>query len=275
MTTSSMIRTLGALATAWCSATMAQDESVQLPPLGSAFAGTFNLGGRAIPLPEGQFVVTARGVDDSRLLGGDLSKPRAKLARALLVQTEGQKLRAAVCVSVALKPPSYRFDWVSQPCRKQDTLFRADLSSSMGTDGEDCLLVDHRVANFTAKSQGMFKETTDWLSQEKIQVPVPVLIVATVTRMEGWQLVTASYAFNPEVFGCDTRRYRPWADSPWHRQRISDDVHKVRFVESVTAWGKVVQTQFKQLFIGGQPSVDRTVSVYQCAGAAPAAAARF
>ncbi len=128
------------------------------------------------------------------------------------------------------------------------------------------LLVDHRVANFTAKSQGMFKQTTDWLSQEKIQLPVPVLIVATVTRMEGWQLVTASYAFNPEVFGCDTRRYRPWADSPWHRQRIGDDVHKVRFVESVTAWGKVVQAQFKQLFIGGQPSTERALSIYQCSG---------
>src|SRR5260221_6058813 len=102
MTTSSMIRTLGALATAWCSAAMAQDESVQLPPLGSAFAGTFNLGGRAIPLPEGQFVVTARGVDKSRLLGADLSKPSAKLVPALLAQTERQKLRAALCVSVAL-----------------------------------------------------------------------------------------------------------------------------------------------------------------------------
>src|SRR5258708_38180385 len=119
------------------------------------------------------------------------------------------------------------------------------------------LLVDHRVANFTAKSQGMFKQTTDWLSQEKIQLPVPVLIVATNTRMEGWQLVTASYAFNPEVLGCDERRYQPWEDSLCHRQRISDDVHKVRFVESGNAWGTVVHIQFKQLFIGGQPWMRR------------------
>jgi hypothetical protein len=258
-----VIRIFAALATACCSAAVAQGGSVELPPVGSAFAGTFNLGGRAIPLPEGQFVVTAARIDDSRLLGGDLSKPRSRLARALLVQTDARKLRAAVWASVALKPPSFRFEWVSQPCRKPDTLFRADLSASMSTDGENCLLVDHVVANFTTKSQGMWKDTADWLAQQSIQVPVPVLIVATVTRMEGWQLASASYAFNPEVFGCDARRYRAWAESPWHRKRINEDAEKVRFVESVTAWGKGVQAQFQQLFAGGPAAIEQ-VRIHEC-----------
>jgi hypothetical protein len=253
---------------AFCSsAALAQDDSAALPPLGAAFSGAFNLGGRSIPLPEGEFVVTSARIDDARLGEGDVSKPRARLARAFLVQIQPPKVRAAVWATVALKPPSYRFEWVTRACQKENTLFRADLSAGTGSDSENCLLVDHRVANFVAKSEGMWQEARGWLrEQQNIQLPVPVLIVASVTRMERWQLVSASYGFNPEAYGCDERRYRPWAESPWHISRIAADPEKVRFVESVTAWGRQMQEQFNQLVTGGQPTAHGTSRIHQCAG---------
>lgn len=225
-----------------------------LPPVGAVFEGTFTLGGRTLPLPEGKFVVAAASLGEPALLEGDLSKQRPQLARALLVQTEPPRVRATVWASVALKPASFRFNWVTYPCRREDTLFRADLSGSLASDGENCLLVDHWVGYLGPKSEGLWKEASEILAEQNVRVPVPVVIVAHVTRMEGWQLVRASYAFNPQSFGCSVGRNPSWAASPWHRKRIGEDAAKARFVEGVTAWGKVAQQEIDQIVSGKSPA---------------------
>jgi hypothetical protein len=260
-----------AFALAWVSVVLAQGDGTDLPPIGTVVSGSFNVGGRSIPLPEGKFVLMAKAVGEPGLLEGDISKTRPKVLRVFLAQIEQQKLRAAVWASVALKPTSFRFTWVSQPCRKEDTLFRANLASG---DGENCLLVDHMLGTFSSRSQGIWKEAAAWLAEQQVQLPVPVFIVANVTRMEEWQLLTASYAFNPRIYGCDAPRSRSWAESPWNKKSIDGDAQRVRFVESVTAWGKGVQHYFNELVAGRQPSVEKAASIYGCASAQAALGSR-
>lgn len=241
-------------------------ESLHLAPLGTTVSGTFDLAGRPIPLPEGNFVLAARSVTQPPMIGGDISKPRAKIAHVMLVQIEPPRLRAAVLASaVLIEGSSYRFHWSGQPCRKEDVLYRADLTGSRGED-ENCLLVDHAVGNFGPRAQGLWKETATWLAEHNVELPVPVLITASVTRNHRWQHVAATYAFNPRMYGCGGPRSRSWAESPWHRSRVGEDAAKVRFVESVTAWGKGVQAGFDELIAGRPPAYERS-RIERCAPA--------
>jgi len=248
-------------------------ESLHLAPLGTVVSGSFDLAGKLIPLPAGNFALAAATVSEPPMLEGDISKPRAKIARVVLVQIEPPRLRAAVVATAALTPTSFRFNWMSQACKKEDTLYRADLTGGHG-ENENCLLVDHALANFGPRSQGVWKDTAAWLADQKVQVPVPVLILANVTRSQRWQLVTASYAFNPRMYGCDAPRSRSWAESPWNKKSIDADAQRVRFVQSVTGWGKVVQQHFNELVAGRQSAVEKAPEIYSCTAAQAALSSR-
>ncbi|HZE61570.1 MAG TPA: hypothetical protein VE085_13560 [Burkholderiales bacterium] len=190
-------------------------ENLDVAPIGTAVTGAFELGGKLIPLPEGKFVLAARTVSAPPMLGsGDISKPRPQIAHVFLAQIE--------------------------PCKKQDALYRADLTGSPGED-ENCLLVDHVMPNFGPRAQGIWKDAGAWLVSQNVQLPVGVMITANVTRSQRSQFVAAAYSFNPRMYGCKAPISRSWAESPWHRKAINEDPQRVRFVESVTAGGQVVQ----------------------------------
>ena len=261
-----MMRTLLVALSAYAGAA-AGAENLDAAPIGTVVSGSFELGGRSIPLPEGEYALAARSVNEPAMLEGSASIPRASVVQALLVQAQPPRLRAAVYARVALKPPNYRFTWSMQPCRKEDVLHRADLVQGNGGGSENCLLVDHVLGNFGPRSQGVWKDAAGWLAERGVELPVPLLIVANVTRIEGWQLVSASYAFNPRMFGCNAPRARSWAASPWHRKTVAEDPQRVRFVESVTAWGELAQRHFDALVRGHAPVVEKPPAIHSCAAA--------
>ena len=90
------------------------------------------------------------------------------------------------------------------------------------------------------------------------------MITAHVTRFQNTQLVAASYAFNPRLYGCQAPVSRSYTDSPWHKKQIGDDPQRVRFVDSVTAWGKMVQGHFDALVAGKASTVENRPSIYSC-----------
>src|SRR5258706_2538521 len=189
-------------------------ENLDAAPIGTAVTGSFELGGRLIPLPEGTFQLAARSINEPAMLEGSIAIPPAKIALVILVDIKPPRLRAAVHARVALKPQYYRgFHWLGQPCRKDDTLYRADLTGSHGED-ENCLLVDHSIRNFSPRGQGIWKDAADWLTAQNVQLPVPVLVTANVTRFQNTQLVTSSYASNPRMHRCNAPISRPYPDIP-------------------------------------------------------------
>jgi hypothetical protein len=226
-------------------------------------SGSFDLAGKTIPLPEGKFALAAAAVTQPAMLDGSIDTPRAKLARVVLVQTRPPRLRAAVVASAVLDPGTHRITWGNDLCKKEDALFRADA----GGDNANCLLIDHQLGTFSPQSRrGVFKEAANWLATQQVELPVGVLISATLTRTENWQLISASYAFNPRLYGCASPRSLSWAQSPWHKSKLAEDPQRVRFVESVTAFGKVAQTHFDEL-VAGRPSTVSLPAIYSCASA--------
>lgn len=234
-------------------------------------SGSFNLAGRPVPLPEGEFVLAASAITDARIVQGDISRPRSRIVNVFLAQVEAGKLRNAVWAATVLESRAGPFNWVQEPCRKDDTLFRLNLADDT-SHGEyahhNCLIVEHWVRRLAPNAPGILKEASAWLAQGNVEVPVPLLIAATVTRTERREFIRATYLFNPQAFGCSAPRSRSSADSPWHRNFIERDPQRVRFVESVTAWGKFVQYQFDKLITrrGRLAAAETAAStIYQCA----------
>ena len=242
-------------------------ENLDAAPIGTSVTGSFELAGKLIPLPEGTFQLAARTLNEAAMLEGSIATPRTKVVHVVLAYIRPPRLRAAVYVRASLKPDSYVGSrWSGEPCKKDGTLYRADLTGSHG-DNENCLLVDHTMLNLGPHAQGIWKDAALWLSAQNVQVPVPIVITANVTRFQNTQLVAASYAFNPRMYGCNAPVSRSYTDSPWHKNAINADPQRVRFVESVTDWGKAVQTHFDKL-VGGQPStIEKRPTIYNCSAA--------
>jgi len=195
-------------------------ESLHLAPSGTVVTGSFELAGKMIPLPEGEFVLAAARLDDARLVS------------VFLAQLDGQRLKSAVWASTALEPAAPRSNWMPprEPCE------------------HNCLVVERRVRSFGAGASGIMEDAAAWLAYHDVVVPVPVLIVAEITRIERHDLVRAAYAFNPWSYGCN------WPSPP--------------FVESITGWGKRVQQHFGDLLMGrGTELASFRSAIHQCASA--------
>jgi hypothetical protein len=226
-------------------------QSLHLSAAGAVVSGSFQLAGKTIPLPAGEFVLAAARIEEARVVQGNISRPRATIASVFLAQLDGQWLKSAVWASAVLEPPAPRANWVQarEPCAREGTLFRRDLAQD-ASHGEhahhNCLVVQRRVRNFDAAATGIFKDAAAWLAYHDVLLPVRILIVADITRIERRELVRAAYAFHPASYGCTT-------PSP-------------AFVDSITAWGKGVQQHFDNV-IAGRASAAFSSGIHQCASA--------
>jgi hypothetical protein len=183
-------------------------ESLHLAPTGTVVNGSFELAGKPIPLPEGEFLLAATRIEE------------AGIVSVVLAQLDGQRLKSAVWASAILAP-----------------------ARSNGAQAHEArLLVERRARSFdAAASTGIMKDAAAWLAYHDVVLPVPILIVAEITRIERGELVRAAYAFNPWSYGCNAP--------------------SAQFVESIASWGKQVQQH-----LGTE--VPRYASgIHQCASA--------
>ena len=189
-------------------------QSLHLAPAGTVVSGSFELAGKAIPLPAGEFLLAATRIDEARVVS------------VFLAQLDGERLKSAVWASTLVRPAAPRADPVQ----------------------EDSLVVERREGSFGAGSTGLMQDAAAWLAYHDVAVPVPVLIVAQITRIERNDLVRAAYAFNPWSYGCE----RPGPE----------------FVESIAGWGKEMQRHFDDLLMGRSSNLTSYASgIHQCASA--------
>src|SRR5919204_5174703 len=188
-------------------------ESLHLAPSGTVVSGSFELAGKVIPLPEGEFILAAARIDEARSVS------------VFLAQLDGQRLKSAVWASTVLEPPAARSNWVQarEWCVGENVLFRLD-------HAQGCLVVARRDGSFGAAATGLMQDAAAWLAYHDVAPPVPVVIIAEITRIERRERVRAAYAFNPWSYGCN----RP----------------NSQFVDSIADWGKQVQRHFDDLVMG-------------------------
>ena len=243
----------------------AQEPSVHQMPAGTVLRDKFVLVGKTVPLPEGDFVLVATRAKDATHVKGEWIRQRVQLVTAYLVQLEGDQLRAEVTATTVLDPRFTYSKWEDEPCTRSDTVFRLDRGQNAGYQ-QNCLLVNHITNIYTRHPEGIYGDAYLWLQQHGARLPVDVVIQATVTRIEIGEWLSVTQRFNPAAFGCDVGRNPSWATSAWHRSALAKDPERAQFVESVVAWGKVVQTQVdNEIRKRGSTNIDRPgAQIYRC-----------
>lgn len=233
-----LIASLG-IATA---AVFAQEPSAHLLPAGTTVRDKVTLVGKSVPLPPGDFVMVASRTRDATRVKGEWIRQRVQLVTVYLAQVEGNVLRAEVLATTVLDPSFTYSKWEDEPCRRTDTLFRQDLAGNPGYQ-QNCLLVNHVPNVYTREPEGIYAEAYTWLQKHAVNLPVGVIIQATITRIEVGEWLATVHRFNPAAFGCDVGRNPSWAASAWHPNALAGDAERAQFVKSVVEWGKFVQAQ--------------------------------
>jgi hypothetical protein len=214
-------------------------DSVHLKPVGTVVRDTFVLGNKTLPLPEGEFVLAAVELHDSRFVRGDYARQQHKMVDVALAQMADQKLRTFVWASAVLKHGGTS-GWVSEPCKQDDVLFKQSRVPFMKNNYEQNCLTVNQAGSLGTRATGAFVTLAEWARSQGVKTPLPTVIDATITRISVADFLVVRYAFNADAYGCIVKRGEP---SP--------------LVDGVVAFGKEMQIAVNEGFIGRRESVER------------------
>jgi hypothetical protein len=164
----------------------------------------------------------------------------------MLVQAEGQQLRTVVWAKANAETVSR---WVTEPCKRDDTLFKLDRAKSFNYL-QDCVLVNHYVGFLSKPAGPILSGAYDALRADGVQMPVKTLIDAALTRIDQREYLEVVYRVNPQAFGFAEDGGVNWITSDWHPSRISRDPRKQAFVKALTGWALQLEPTFDTGFRG-------------------------
>jgi len=151
----------------------AEERSIHLMPPGTVVKERFTLIDKSVPLPEGEFVFVASQVRDATHVKGEWIRQRVQLITVYLAQLDGEELRAEVLATTVLDPRFTYSKWEDEPCNREDTLFRLDLSHNRGYQ-QNCLQVNHITNIYTRQPPGIYSDAYVWLQRRGARLPVEV-----------------------------------------------------------------------------------------------------
>jgi hypothetical protein len=246
-------------------------ESLHLQPAGTVVSGSFVLVDKRVPIPEGQFTLVASAVRgaDYKQTGHDSARQGHELVDVYLGQIDdNKKLRAAVGATTVLAR-RHQGGWSDEPCKRDDTLFKRDLIPFMKKGyAKNCLLVNHGVNNLGPSATGVFAQFARWVGDQGGTTPIPLILNATITRVEVGEFLVVRYIFNPESYGCAAAHADSWTASTWHKASINKDPEKLQFANSVIDFGKAMQIHINDAFHGRQDSFPAPPRIRPCVHAA-------
>lgn len=220
-----------------------QTTSYEPIPLGSTVTDSFNVGGKRVPLPSGEWTVTGSSVGDTTLQNTFL--------RSVLVQTNGDTLTKMVFVSTNLDSGFDHFQrkgWVeSSRCKRTNMLF-VKVYENEAQGNQDCWGINHRSLRFTKGDKAPYwEETRKYIARNKLKFPTNTVDVFFQVASETDYLLVYYYN-NPEISGIPPSKYPGWAHIDWNRDRIHLHPDKEASVEELKAWGAAWHTRVKRGF---------------------------
>jgi len=217
---------------------------------GTEVEGSFVLSGKVFPLPEGKFVLLAGYETQTKSQPtGNMLRATSKVANVVLAQTEGSALRMLVWARANVDRARTR--WADEPCKRTDTLFRLDRAKSFSYR-QDCVMINHRV-NLLKNPGERWIDVRNALASRGVALPIPVVVDATIFRIDEFQLYAISYWVNPEAFGFRPGKGTSWKTSEWHKSAIDNDPQRSAFAKSFTDWALGLQPAVEKGFVGKPP----------------------
>jgi hypothetical protein len=226
-------------------------DSLHLRAPGSIVRGSFILVNRVVPLPEGEFTLTAVEIRGVKVAYGDQARQQNKLVDVVLGQVVDGRLRAAVGATALLSSGGPRWEWHDEPCKRDETLFRLNRVPFMKRNYEqNCLQVNYLVNTFGSRATGIYTKFVGWVKDAGGVTPIATVVSATITRIAAADYLVVRYFFNTESYGCDPAPAESWTTSAWHKTRVGEDAEKSRFVNGVVEFGKAMQIRINEAFEG-------------------------
>lgn len=217
---------------------------------GTVVEGRFVLSGKVFPLPQGKFVLLAGYEAQTRNQPtGSMLRATSNIANAVLAQTEGTALR--IMVWARANVDGSRTRWTDEPCKRTDTLYRLDREKSFNYR-QDCVLINHRVQVLRNPS-GRWLDVHNRLASEGIALPIPVVLEASVVRIDEFQYFGVTYWVNPAAFAFKPGNEKSWTTSAWHKSTIANDPQKSAFAKSLADWAVGLQPAVERGFQGKPP----------------------
>jgi hypothetical protein len=206
------------------------------------------LAGKVFPLPEGKFklvYLSEYSANPVQTGNSPMTLAPGKMAQVGLVLSEGSTMRVAGGARANL---SNNVNWAVEPCKRTDTYRRVDRLRTFDYRA-DCLLVNHETG-FLRNPQGFWLEVRERLIREGISLPIPLVLNATVTRIEHSQYMAVSYWVNPLAYGFVDDNAASWTTSTWHKSRIDQDAEKAAFVAAFATWAERLMPAVDEGFRG-------------------------
>ena len=211
------------------------------PNIGTTQRGEYDLLGRRIPLPAGDFEVIAYLKVQVATTEG---------VSAALAQFRGNRLSALV---VVFATPADRKLGVgfraTRDCLRTDVYVEVTANEEFGP--QDCMIVNHIWPDgFRAPdASNILKAVTTALDTRGVPLP-PALIISVfnLADRDGYQRIWIY--FNPEVQGIESRRTAAWNESDWHSNYIARDPNKLAYLDSVRQWAHNWRPYMRQSFDG-------------------------
>ena len=197
----------------------------------------YNSGSTQIPLPEGEWVLTARrdfynNVNDHFVI-------------ANLVKIENGVLEGIVRFGLPTDVGSRGY--VRQRfCDRENILFIEIKAHYEGGD-VDCWGINH-IAVPKSKAEEK-KQTLDYLLERNILVPT-FMIAVVYRRADDSKVVSFKYLFNPEIEGIKPSIMSAWKHSDWHHKYIQAYPEKVAYIERLKSWGRKWKPKVDAGFLG-------------------------
>lgn len=162
------------------------------------------------------------------------------------VDIRGNKFFAAIKMDVNLEQSVSIEDWVAEPCKREDYLWKKSIGGKF--TNINCATINHVVTYFTTPT-GEFQQILVKFRELGVEAPPPTIVRVVFTRYSsaGRRLIY-SVDINPETFGVDRDIEHLWGANSWHKSFVQKDPKKVQFVANLSKWAEEVQNRMDKAF---------------------------
>jgi uncharacterized membrane protein len=206
---------------------------------GKLYTSNFEIAGKQIPLPEGQWRLIAErnvpaGIDPA--LGDDLRQ-------MIFVQLQEQVVSALIVATANIAPSTSGWG-TSRDCTRPDILM-ATLRYQSAMD-VSCSFINHVVTAAGDQASVLDAELARRSKAESWSVPATWLM-AGFRISDRRDMIDVRYHFNPEL-AIPPRAARPWPANPWSRPAVSASRNRAAVVARLSSWAAASQEMLEEGF---------------------------
>lgn len=147
-------------------------------------------------------------------------------------QTAEKRLVAVMIVSSNLSQNDIR--WLGDPCKRDDMLYKANISRSTWED--NCVTLNH-ITNYAHNPGGKDAELYALFKEQGVDIPSTVLQFQFTRNGSNGRFYNVRLSINPEAYGFAKESEPNWGRNPWNKTMSFNEPAKKQFIDTLGVWG--------------------------------------